>query len=349
MPFELRDFHDLVRLLRDYPEWREELRALLLTQELLTLPTTVTQLIVRLDQLTETVARLVEGQGQLTEGQQRLTDTVAHLTVRLDQLTDTVAELSARQHQLTDTVAHLSARLDQLTETVTHLTVRLDQLTETVTHLTVRLDQLTETVTHLTVRLDQLTETVAQLTVRLDQLTETVARLAEGQERLAEGQRHLEVQMGEMRGWFLEQRYRTYAAAYFGRFLRQVQLAHIGRLADALKERLEEEEVAEVLLADLILTGRLPRPAGPLAIWVVLEISATIDRRDVERAQRRAGLLRQARYPAVGVAAGLESTAGARRAAGEAGVALLLDGRIDGWQEAIDRMLVEGETGGQSC
>ncbi|HXH09675.1 MAG TPA: hypothetical protein VNP04_07945 [Alphaproteobacteria bacterium] len=335
MPFELRDFHDLVRLLRDNPEWREELRALLLTQELLTLPTMVAQLILRLDQLTETVARLVEGQEQLTEGQQRLTDTVAQLTVRLDQLTERVAELSVRQ--------------DQLTQTVAHLTVRLDQLTERVAELSVRQDQLTETVAQLTVRLDRLTETVAQLTVRLDQLTETVARLAEGQERLADGQHQIEVQMGEMRGWFLEQRYRTYAAAYFGRFLRQVQLAHIGRLADALKERLAEEDVAEVLLAHLILTGRLPRPAGPLAIWVVLEVSATIDRRDVERAQRRAGLLRQARYAAVAVAAGVESTAGARRAASEAGVALLLDGRIDGWQQAIEHMLAEEETGEQSC
>jgi hypothetical protein len=199
-----------------------------------------------------------------------------------------------------------------------------------------------------------LAETVAQLTARLDQLTATVARLAEGQERLSEGQerlsegqQRLEVQMGEMRGWFLEQRYRTHAAAYFSRFLRQVQPVHIGRLADTLKERLEEGELGEVLLADLILTGRLSQPAGPLAIWVVLEVSATVDRRDVERAQRRARLLRQARYPAVGVAAGTEATAGARRAASEVGVALLLDGRIDGWQEAIDHMLAEGESGGQ--
>jgi hypothetical protein len=35
MPFELGDFQDLVRLLREHPDWREELRALLLTQELL--------------------------------------------------------------------------------------------------------------------------------------------------------------------------------------------------------------------------------------------------------------------------------------------------------------------------
>lgn len=41
----------------------------------------------------------------------------------------------------------------------------------------------------------------------------------------------------------------------------------------------------------------------------------------------------------------MEVTAGARQAAGEIGVALLLDGRIEGWQEAVDRMLAEGEAG----
>jgi len=80
-------------------------------------------------------------------------------------------------------------------------------------------------------------------------------------------------------------------------------------------------------------------------IWVVLEVSATVDRGDVERAQRRAALLRQARYPAVAVAGGREVTAGARQVAGDVGVALLLDGRIDGWQEAFDHMLAEGEGG----
>jgi cell division protein FtsB len=247
MPFELRDFQDLVRLLREHPDWREELRALLLTHELLTLPVLVRE---------------------LAEGQERLTETVAQLTVRLD-----------------------------------------------------------------------------QLTARMDQLTETVAQLAEEQRRLTGGQQRFEVQMAEMRGWFLEERYRTHAPAYFGRFLRQVQPVHMGRLADALRERLAEGELAEVLLADLILTGRLPTPGGPVAIWIVVEVSTTVDRRDVERAQRRAGLLRQARYPAVAVAGGREATAGARQAASETGVALLLDGRIDGWQDAVDHILAEGEEG----
>jgi len=261
MPFEFRDFQDLIRLLREHPDWREELRALLLTQELLTLPALV--------------------------------------------------------RELAETVAQLADRMDQLTETVAHLAVRLDQLTA---------------------RVDQLTETIAYL-------AEEQRRMAEEQRRLTEGQQRFEVQMGEMRGWFLEERYRTHAPAYFGRFLRQVQPVHIGRLADALRERLEEGELAEVLLSDLILTGRLPTPGGPQAIWVVLEVSTTVDRRDVERAQRRAALLRQARYPAVAVVGGTEATAGARQAASETGVALVLDGRIDGWQEAVDHMLAEGEAG----
>jgi hypothetical protein len=287
MPFELPDFQDLIRFLRDHPDWREELRALILTQELLTLPALVRE----------------------------LTETVAHLADRMDQLAETVTHLAESQQRLTD-------RMDQLTETVTHLAEGQQRLTEGQEQLTARVDQLTE---------------------GQQRLTEGQQRLTEGQQRLTEGQQRLEVQMGEVRGWTLEQRYRTHAPAYFGRLLRQVQAVDIGRLAEVLRERLAEQELAEVLLADLILSGRLPTPPGPPEIWVVLEVSATVDRGDVERAQRRAALLRQARYPAVAVAGGPGATAGARQVAGEVGVALLLDGHIDGWQAAFEHMLAEGE------
>jgi uncharacterized protein YoxC len=307
MPFELPDFQDLIRFLRDHPDWREELRALILTQELLTLPALVRE----------------------------LTETVAHLADRMDQLAETVTHLAESQQRLTD-------RMDQLAETVTHLAESQQRLTD-------RMDQLTETVTHLAEGQQRLTEGQEQLTARVDQLTEGQQRLTEGQQRLTEGQQRLtegqqrlEVQMGEVRGWTLEQPYRTHAPAYFGRLLRQVQAVDIGRLAEVLRERLAEQELAEVLLADLILTGRLPTPPGPPEIWVVLEVSATVDRGDVERAQRRAALLRQARYPAVAVAGGTGATAGARQVAGEVGVALLLDSHIDGWQAAFEHMLAEG-------
>src|SRR5262249_15671585 len=108
--------------------------------------------------------------------------------------------------------------------------------------------------------------------------------------------------------------------------------------------------VTVVIVGDL-LSGTLFKrcttltPPGPSEIWGVLEGSATVDRGDIERAQRGAALLRQAHYPAMAVAGGREATAGARQVAGDFGVALLLDGHIEGWQQAFARMLAEREAG----
>jgi hypothetical protein len=63
-----------------------------------------------------------------------------------------------------------------------------------------------------------------------------------------------------------------------------VRLVDAGRSADALRQRLEEGELAEMRLADLILTGCLATLAAPSQIGVVLKVSTTVDRRDVERA-----------------------------------------------------------------
>ena len=44
MALTVEDFHDLVRLLEQRPEWRMELRRLVLTEELLSLPAIVQEL-----------------------------------------------------------------------------------------------------------------------------------------------------------------------------------------------------------------------------------------------------------------------------------------------------------------
>ena len=45
MAFTVRDFRDLVALLEQHPEWRAELRRLVLTEELLALPQVVRELV----------------------------------------------------------------------------------------------------------------------------------------------------------------------------------------------------------------------------------------------------------------------------------------------------------------
>jgi hypothetical protein len=57
MPFSVEDFHDLVRLLAEHPEWRAELLQLVLSDELLELPALVRQLVERVGTLADAQAR----------------------------------------------------------------------------------------------------------------------------------------------------------------------------------------------------------------------------------------------------------------------------------------------------
>lgn len=72
MPFTVKEFHDLVRLLEEQPEWRAELRRMVLTEELLALP------------------ELVRG---LAEAQRRTEERVEKLERRMDQVVQDLGEL----------------------------------------------------------------------------------------------------------------------------------------------------------------------------------------------------------------------------------------------------------------
>src|SRR5207244_9669956 len=79
MAFTVQDFHDLVALLTQHPEWRAELRQLVLTEELLALPQIVRDLAEAQQRTERQIAQLVEAQ-QRTERQiVRLQDDVGEL------------------------------------------------------------------------------------------------------------------------------------------------------------------------------------------------------------------------------------------------------------------------------
>ncbi len=90
MPFTVEEFRDLVRILEEKPEWRAELRRLVLTEELLSLPEQVAalraeterrfqEMAATVDKLAREVARLGIGMGDLQRTQKRLIIDVADL------------------------------------------------------------------------------------------------------------------------------------------------------------------------------------------------------------------------------------------------------------------------------
>ena len=71
----------IIRQMKQDPALRDELRALLLSEELLALPERVARIEIKLDKLEEGQARLEEGQAKLEEGQAKLRTEVGKLSV----------------------------------------------------------------------------------------------------------------------------------------------------------------------------------------------------------------------------------------------------------------------------
>ena len=76
MAFNVEDFHDLMRLLEEHPEWRAELRRQVLSDELLDLPAAI-------QRLTDAQERTEQRLGALTEAQERTDQRLGLLEERM--------------------------------------------------------------------------------------------------------------------------------------------------------------------------------------------------------------------------------------------------------------------------
>jgi len=212
MPFTVSDFQDLVRLLEQHPEWRVELRRLLLTDEILALPEIVRRLAEAQERVEVQLAELVEAQRQAAEAQ-RLTDQrLAELAEaqrrteeRLERLEATVTQLIEAQRHTEERLQRLEATVAQLIEAQRLTDQRLAELAEAQRRTEERLERLEATVTqlieaqrHTEERLQRLEATVAQL-IEAQRLTDQrLAELAEAQRRTEERLERLEATVTQL-------------------------------------------------------------------------------------------------------------------------------------------------------
>lgn len=100
MPFSVEEFRDLVRILEEKPEWRAELRRVVLTDELLSLPQQVAELHAhterRFQELIEIQQRTAAQVTALAEAQQHTAAQMAELAETSRILADGVGELKGK-------------------------------------------------------------------------------------------------------------------------------------------------------------------------------------------------------------------------------------------------------------
>ena len=159
-------------------------------------------------------------------------------------------------------------------------------------------------------------ERVAHLEDRLAALVEAqirteqqIAALTEAQLRTERRIVTLTNDVADLKGYFLELRYKSQAHTYFAPLIRRTRVLSPEELDTLLEAavtqgRLSEAEADEIVLADLLLRGR--HREDHTEVYVVVEISSKVDPYDVERSVRRAMLLSRLGTPAIPVVAGKE-------------------------------------------
>ncbi len=103
MPFAVEDFHDLLRLLEAHPEWRADLRRVVLTESLLALPDAV-------NALTQQVAALAEAQARTETKLAALAEQMALLAAaqqRTEHRVDELVGFAMEQRFVRHAAAHL--------------------------------------------------------------------------------------------------------------------------------------------------------------------------------------------------------------------------------------------------
>ncbi|MBE2234464.1 MAG: hypothetical protein IAE85_13310 [Anaerolinea sp.] len=231
---------------------------------------------------------------------------------------------------------------EKLKDAVYALSVAQKQGEARLTRLETAVINLTEAQKHTEQRVNELAEAQRQSEARLTRLETVVVELAEAQKRtestvqmLVKRQQVMNDQLGRTTGRQLESHYRDRAHAYFGRILRKTRVVTLQELEPELEPVLSEREIEDVNLLDLLIRGQVAQLPQRPDVYLAFEISSTIDRGDVERAVRRAALLRKAGYTAIPGVAGEDITQGGLRAAEAAAVFVVQDGRKEFWDQAL--------------
>jgi len=348
MAFTVRDLEDLIRLLDKHPAWMEALRQRMLTRDLLESPKTLRRLSTRVGKVEKALQALTESVAALAEAQRRHYEEFAAYRAETDRRFAELAEAQRRHYE--EFAAHrqefaayraeADRRFAELAEAqrrhyeefAAHRAETDRRFAELAEAQRRHYEEFVAYRAETDRRFAELREEIAAVRTEADR---RFAELAEAVRELAEAQRRTDARLedlrGRLRGLTYENRYRT----QLHRYLRLVSapralspeewVAFLEAARDA--GRLSVEEVDDLGSADVIVRGRSLQGEGE--VFLVVEVSATVHPEDIERAARRAALLRRALPDAevLAVVAGPELHPRAGAAARERGVWWLKDGR----------------------
>jgi outer membrane murein-binding lipoprotein Lpp len=222
-----------------------------------------------------------------------------------------------------------------LSEELLNLPLKFDRLEKKVDRIEHKVDKLEERVNRIEERVNRIEEKVNRIEERVNRIEERQARLEERQGRLEKKVDKLEKDVAYLKGSDRERWYRDRAHAIFGRLILkgepfEEKAAEI--LWKACKRgQVSEDEGDEVLSADLLWSGERDRKF----VVLVVEVSFTISQGDIERAKKRAEILRKLGILSIPAVAGV----GVGKDVKLENVACMLDGKCS--KEEFEKLFLE--------
>jgi chromosome segregation ATPase len=275
----------------------------------------------RLDGLEAALTRLAEAQARTEERVEELAAAQKRTEAQVEELAAAQKRTEAQVEELAAAQKRTEARVEELAQAQVRTEERVGRLETAVAELAAAQKRTEARVEELAAAQARTEETLQALIERVDKIDQRLSRV--------------EIKVGDLRGDQLHRTYRERAHGRFGAILRRVRVVEFQEIEPQLEERLPEEDVDDLRLLDLIVRGEQKGLSERAELWLAVEVSAVIDRGDVERAARRAASLRRAGYRAAAAVAGEERTEGAAQTAYAAGVAMVQNGAVLYIDEAL--------------
>jgi len=282
----------ILELLRTDPSFREEVRRLVLTDELLALPS-------KFDQLVAVVRELAEIQRQ--QGEQ-----IRSLMEAQKRTEEQVRVLAEAQRRTEEQLQRQAEQIQALTEAQRRTEEQLQRQAEQIQALAEAQRRTEEQLQRQAEQVRALTETQRRTEEQLQALTQQVSALVAAQSRMEEAFQWLinwqRGEMGRREGERYERHVIRRAPILFNGgeggspYEPMIQQRLASMLSREQREQLFHDEEGDPFLADLIWWKD-----GQVA---VVEISLQVDGYDVIRASRRAQTLRNASIQAIAVVIG---------------------------------------------
>lgn len=287
-PAEIRNIADLYRILEEQPQWNEALRSRMLSAELLAMP----QQLVALRQTAEEHTRqLVEQTAQLKELRQIAEENTRQVVA----LRQTAEEHTRQLVELRQTAEEHTRQLAEHTRQFVELRQTAEEHTRQFVELRQAAEENTRQIMALRQTAEEHTRQLVEQTAQIKELRQTAEEHSRDLRNHTARMNRMEGDMSDIKGRIAEfQPLRTSYSIALDLELKPplvpVTMPELMEIAEQLG--LDRDTRRSFVHADLVFTAQ---DENGQTLYCAVEVSWTVNQRDIDRARRNVSLIQQAR------------------------------------------------------